>query len=211
MYVNDRRPAEMCDEDLTVSNHGENSIRGIVPISQLPGLIVGTSLSDKGIIKTAIWNATLEARCLSARTCLVAVLRLPRAKFVVTASDVCAAHAIEEGKGIDAWIKLYPAVFSTARFDEERALRLEVRASEIEWTVPIDWISLMNRGVSYGVGEIRQKDAKAELNRLEDQGMIRRLRATLRAFYSPILWVRKKDASPRCTIDLRLLNAYVKP
>ena len=186
-------------------------IRGILPISQLPGLIVGTSLSDKGIIRTTIWNATQEARCLSARTCLVAVLRLPGAKFVMTASDICGAHATEEGKRIDAWMKLYPAVFSTPRFDEERALRLEIRASEIEWTVPIDRIPLMNRGVSYGVGEIRQEDAKAELNRLEDQGVIRRLRATERAFYSPILWVRKKDGSPRCTIDLRLLNAYVKP
>lgn len=191
-----------------------DGIRGVISTGQLPGILCSVSLAESGLVRLQIFNATPETKMLSARLQLVAILRLADARFSIEDDEqrVEAADTVLEvptAKSVEEWTAEFPRVFEEPRFDYDgRAKGLEVSHREVEWRVPFKDIPRANRGVTYGSGAVSEEEAQQTLDQMQRQGVIRRLAPEERAFFSPVLWVRKPSGSVRPTIDLRLLNEY---
>lgn len=52
-------------------------------------------------------------------------------------------------------------------------------------------ISLVTTGVTYGVAEVRQREAKQLVCKLEDEGVVSKLQIKEKGFFSPAMFLKK--------------------
>ena len=106
------------------------------------------------------------------------------------------------------WQHRFPLLFSStvSRFGNSDILEaLMVTHEELVWKSPVPFT---NYGTPANLTDCSVQDATAELQTLEQRGIIRQLDVRDRGFFSPIMFLKKRDGRVRIVIDFRRLNKY---
>ena len=169
-------------------------------------------LSDKGEISVRIWNSGRVAQFVAHKTIVLEVYScvcpVLLSKFDGADKPLCApVSALCMMKDKFYWRDRFPRLFDdTLMFGTVKDL--EVSYSEIHWKTSYYDIPLTNRGLEYEVGEVSPAEASAYLDTLLQKGVIREMAPGEKGFFSPAMFLRKKDGRVRKVVDFRLLNSY---
>ena len=184
----------------------------VFPKLSTPGLLLSFWLSEKGEVSVRIWNGGRVAQFVAHKTIVLEVYSrvcpVYLTKFDGENKPLCApVSVLYMMKDKFYWRDLFPRLFDdTLTFGTVK--NLEVSYREIHWKTSYYDIPLTNRGLEYEVGEVSPAEASAYLDTLLRKGVIRELAPGEKAFFSPAMFLRKKDGRVRKVVDFRLLNSY---
>ena len=114
----------------------------------------------------------------------------------------------EDTLSFSAWQKLFPQLFSTdvSRFGDSSTLQaLTVRHNELSWKSQVPF---SNYGAPANMTDCSAEAAQTELQSLVARGIIRELDRYENGFFSPIMFLKKRDGRVRIVVDFRRLNKY---
>ena len=187
-------------------------ISGLIPVSQIRGIFYTVSLSKENQARLQVYNSLNRAYHFGPKACVAAVLHSRDVQILFGEEAKCEHVEKMEFMDVDSLCRRYPQVFnSESPVDEEKTRALIVRASELQWRVPMNQIPRSNSGVRYNSGELSDQEIGDHMTALETKGVVRKLRPGEPAFYSPVMFLKKKSGKIRTVQDLRLLNAYLEP
>ena len=204
---------------------GGDGIQGLVPVLQVRDLLTSVCLSGEGTVRIQLYNSSDEAKILSPRLRVAAVIRAPDSRFVIDRPEALdpeslsakvnhtsvADQAPAGACGAEYWENKYLVVFSRGEFGVGSPMvKLTICHREIEWLKDAKEIPLCNRGRQYETGDVSEKEASAVIADLHQRRVIRPVEASEKVFLNPIIWVRKTNGKARKTVDFRLLNAYCR-
>jgi len=185
-------------------------LTGIVVVLQLSGILASYSITRDSRLRLHLFNSNKNPRVLSPKVHVLGILKQTEERFSVRYSDSLSL-LITSPKSVEAWEEKYPRVFSTPAFGlTETNLDLMVHETELEFIVPLDQIPLNNRGESYPHIDVSEQEVNNTLTDMVQRGIISAVDVSERGFCSPILFLKKKAGGVRATLDLRVLNKYVK-
>ena len=199
----------------------------------IPKLLSSVFLENGGRVRVRFWNAGAVSIFISHshRTLVVDVFSVIKPVFRLaldegtvkdrddvhdeglgggqTRSVGQAAVVHERPRSKEEWRQLFPALFGDDVIFGS-ANELEVCCREVSWKTNIDDIPLCNRGVTYEAGEVSPSEIETHLAHLEKGGVIRELDQGEKAYFSPAMFLRKRQGSVRKVVDLRMVNSYAE-
>lgn len=193
----------------TVEGRG---VVGLVTRVQVPGLLVSPSLSQDGVVRMQVYNASKITKWMTAKMKLVDVICGVEPELRMDPDTICAA--VRGPMSIEDWQRQYPQIFAETkqRFAcSPLMLRLGVCHKEIKWKIRFEEIPLMNTGVKYQAGELTKAQIEAHLQEMIQRGIIREASLGEKLFMTPAIFLKKPKGGVRKVMDFRSLNAYSEP